>query len=188
MQHNRSVQNHVNARESRLIILSVWLLACALLFPAGAQAQTPATSTARELSTAFRSVARQAVPAVVFITVEKTLESRNPSALNNPFEGFGEDFLERFFGRRFSEEQPPRERQQGAGSGFIISKDGLILTNHHVVGEADRVTVKLNDGREFTAKTIGTDPPSDVAVIKIAGRNLPVLPFGDSMAMRWGIG
>jgi len=131
-------------------------------------------------------VARQAVPAVVFITVEKTLESRNPSALNNPFEGFGEDFLQRFFGRRFSEEQQPRERQQGAGSGFIISKDGLILTNHHVVGEADRVMVKLNDGREFTAKTIGTDPPSDVAVIKIDAKDLPVLPLGDSDAMEVG--
>src|SRR5215468_5228078 len=186
MLHSRSVQNHVNARESRLVILSVWLLACALLLPVGIQAQTPATSTARELSTAFRSVARQAVPAVVFITVEKTLEARNPSARNNPFEGFGEDFLERFFGRRFSEEQQPRERQQGAGSGFIISKDGLILTNHHVVGEADRVMVKLNDGREFTAKTIGTDPPSDVAVIKIDARDLPVLPLGDSDAMEVG--
>src|SRR5262245_41907628 len=145
MRHNRSVQNHVNARESRLIILSVWLLACALLLLAGTQAQTPATSAARELSTAVRSVARQAVPAVVFITVEKTLESRNPSALNNPFEVFGEDFLERFFGRRFSEEQQPRERQQGAGSGFIISKDGLTLTNPPCAGGADRVTGNRTD-------------------------------------------
>ena len=168
MLHSHSVQNHVSARESRLVILSAWLLACALLLPVGTQAQTPATSTARELSAAFRSVARQTVPAVVFITVEKTLDSRHPSTLNNPFEGFGQDFLERFFGRRFPEGQQPRERQQGAGSGFIISPDGQILTNYHVVGDADRVTVKLNDGREFTAKTIGTDQPSDIAVIKIA--------------------
>src|SRR5215468_5001580 len=165
MLHSRSVQNHVSARQSRLVMLSIWLLACVLLLPLGTQAQTPATSTARELSSAFRDVARQAVPAVVFITVEKTLESRSPSALNNPFEGFGEDFLERFFGRRFSEEQQPRERQQGAGSGFIISADGQILTNYHVVGDADQITVKLNDGREFTAKTMGTDQPSDIAVI-----------------------
>jgi serine protease Do len=131
-------------------------------------------------------VARQAVPAVVFVTVEKTVESRNPTGLNNPFEGFGEDFLERFFGRRFSEGQQPRERQQGAGSGFIISPDGQILTNYHVVGDADRVTVKLNDGREFTAKTIGTDQPSDVAVIKIDAKDLPVLRLGDSDAMEVG--
>jgi serine protease Do len=157
-----------------------------MLLPVGTQAQTPATSTARELSNAFRSVARQAVPAVVFVTVEKTVESRNPAAFNNPFEGFGEDFLERFFGRRFSEGQQPRERQQGAGSGFIISPDGQILTNYHVVGDADRVTVKLNDGREFTAKTIGTDEPSDVAVIKIDAKDLPVLRLGDSDAMEVG--
>ena len=123
---------------------------------------------------------------MVFITVEKTLESRHPTALNNPFEGFGEDFLERFFGRRFPEGQQPRERQQGAGSGFIISPDGQILTNHHVVGDADRVTVKLNDGREFTAKTIGTDQPSDIAVIKIDAKDLPVLRLGDSDAMEVG--
>jgi serine protease Do len=183
---SRSVQNDVSARQNRLVILSVWLLACALLLPVGIQAQAPATSTARELSNAFRSVARQAVPAVVFITVEKTLDSRNPFAFNNPFEGFGQDFLERFFGRRFSERQQPRERQQGAGSGFIISPDGQILTNYHVVGDADRVTVKLNDGREFTAKTIGTDQPSDVAVIKIEAKDLPVLRLGDSDAMEVG--
>jgi len=186
MLQSRSIQNHVWGRESRLVILSIWLLACALLLPVGTQAQTPATSTARELSNAFRSVARQAVPAVVFVTVEKTVESRNPTGFNNPFEGFGEDFLERFFGRRFSEGQRPRERQQGAGSGFIISPDGQILTNYHVVGDADRVTVKLNDGREFTAKTIGTDEPSDVAVIKIDAKDLPVLRLGDSDAMEVG--
>jgi serine protease Do len=186
MLQSRSIQNHVRVRQSRLVILSVWLLACALLLPVGTQAQTPATSTARELSNAFRSVARQAVPAVVFVTVEKTVESRNPTAFNNPFEGFGEDFLERFFGRRFSEGQQPRERQQGAGSGFIISPDGQILTNYHVVGDADRVTVKLNDGREFTAKTIGTDEPSDIAVIKIEAKDLPVLRLGDSDAMEVG--
>jgi serine protease Do len=186
MPHSHSVQNHVSARQSRWVILSVWLLACALLLPVGTQAQTPATSTARELSAAFRSVARQTVPAVVFITVEKTLDSRNPSTLNNPFEGFGQDFLERFFGRRFPEGQQPRERQQGAGSGFIISPDGQILTNYHVVGDADRVTVKLNDGREFTAKTIGTDQPSDIAVIKIEAKDLPVLRLGDSDAMEVG--
>src|SRR5438093_12416916 len=110
MLQSHSVQNHISVRESRLVMLSVWLLACVLLLPLGTQAQTPATSTARELSTAFRSVARQAVAAVVFITGEKTLDSRNPSASNNPFDWVGEDFLDRFFGRRLPEGQRPRDR------------------------------------------------------------------------------
>jgi serine protease Do len=74
----------------------------------------------------------------------------------------------------------------GQGSGFIISKDGYILTNNHVVGDADKVTVKLLDGREFTAKTIGTDVHSDVAVIKIDGKDLPMLQMGDSDTLEVG--
>jgi serine protease Do len=162
----------------------------AFLVPLWAQERTqaPVPSAARELSGAFSEVSRQALPAVVFITVERTVESSESAfSFNNPFELFGEEFLERFFRRRFPEGQQPREfRQQGQGSGFLISQDGLILTANHVVGEADRVTVKLTDGREFTAKTIGTDPPSDVAVIKIDGQNLPVLPLGNSDAMEVG--
>jgi serine protease Do len=184
-----TVHSQANARQRILVLLSAWLLACMLFLPAVTQAQTSGTSTARELSNAFRSVARQAVPAVVFITVEKTIETRSPFPFNSPFDWFGEDFFERFFQRRSPEgqgQQPRSFRQQGAGSGFIISPDGLILTNHHVVGDADRVTVKLTDGREFTAKTIGTDPSSDVAVIKIEGRHFPVLPLGNSDAMEVG--
>jgi serine protease Do len=140
---------------------------------------------ARELSNAFTEVSRRALPAVVFITVVKTTEA--PGLSNNPADLFGEEFFERFFGRRFPEGRQPREfRQQGQGSGFIISSDGLILTNHHVVGDADRVTVRLTDGREFTAKIVGTDPPSDIAVIKIESQGLPVLPLGNSDAMEVG--
>jgi serine protease Do len=169
--------------------VGIWLLACALLLPTSTQAQAPAPTTARELANAFRSVARQAIPAVVFITVEKTVATQQgASPFKNPFDRF-ENFWERFFGRPFpegQEQQPEEFRQQGAGSGFIISSDGLILTNHHVVEDADRVTVKLTDGREFVAKTIGTDPPSDVAVIKIEAQGLPVLPLGDSDATEVG--
>jgi serine protease Do len=150
-----------------------------------AQALPPAT--ARELSSAFRNAARQALPAVVFITVDKTVATQSLLPFN-PFGRFGEDFMERFFGRRSPEgqEEPRGFRQQGAGSGFIISQDGLIITNHHVVGDTDRVTVKLSDGREFPAKTIGTDSPSDIAVIKIEAKGLPVLALGNSDAMEVG--
>src|SRR5262249_264088 len=155
-----------------------------LLLPAMTQAQTATPAPARELPNAFRYAARQALPAVVFITVDKNVPTRSPFSFTNPFAGFGADFLERFFRRRSPEGQeqeqlPGPRRLHGAGSGFIISHDGLILTNYHVVGDADRVTVKLSDGREFTAKTVGTDAPSDIAVIKIEATGLPVLALGN---------
>jgi serine protease Do len=125
------------------------------------------------------------VPAVVFIKVEKTIETGSmqrqgsPNQYNDPFGFFGDEFFERFF--RYRMPQQPREyRQSGQGSGFIISNDGYIMTNNHVVGDADVISVKTHDGREFDAKLIGTDEKTDVAVIKIEGDNLPTLPLGDS--------
>jgi serine protease Do len=95
-----------------------------------------------------------------------------------------DDFLRRFFGDDFEHRAPRRNfgvpRQQGVGSGVIATKDGYILTNNHVVDGADEVKVALQDGREFTAKVIGRDPKSDVAVIKIDGKDLPAVPMADS--------
>jgi serine protease Do len=151
-----------------------------------AQSRGEARSELRNLSNAFTQVAQDAMPAVVFIQVEKTLQGGESSSnLNNPFDLFGEEFFERFFGQRFPRQQrehpqPHQYRQQGQGSGFIVSKDGYILTNHHVVGEADKITVTLADNREFKAKLVGTDAKADVAVIKIDGTDFPVLPQGNS--------
>jgi serine protease Do len=104
-----------------------------------------------------------------------------PFGFNDPFEQFNDEFFKRFFGDRMPQRSPHKFRQTGQGSGFIISKDGYILTNNHVVGEADKIKVKLKDGREFdSAKVIGTDPDSEVALIKIEGDNFPILPLGDS--------
>ena len=160
--------------------------------PSHAQEASDARPALRNLSKAFTQVAQDAMPAVVFIQVEKRLEGgQQPFGYNNPFDLFGEEFFERFFGRRFPdqrrEQQRRREyRQQGQGSGFIVSKDGYILTNHHVVGEADRIAVTLADNRELEAKLIGADPKSDVAVIKIQGDDFPVLPIGDSERLAVG--
>jgi serine protease Do len=101
---------------------------------------------------------------------------------------FGDDFFKRFFGYPYQGPQSPQQKYliQGQGSGFIISTAGYILTNNHVVGDADNVIVKLIDGREFKAKTIGTDPHTDVAVIKIDANRLPVLALGDSDALEVG--
>lgn len=134
------------------------------------------------LGKAFSSVARDVAPAVVNVRVEKEIKG---AYLQDPGELFNDPFFERFFGPGFRHRQPNKREptprhQRGAGSGFIISDDGYILTNNHVVGDADTITVHLEDKREFKAKIIGTDAQSDVALIKIDAKNLPTVPLGDS--------
>src|SRR5947209_4970445 len=132
----------------------------------------PQAKAAVDLGDAFASVADHVKPAVVFIKSERrerTTNRRLPP-------GF-DDFF-----------QMPRRPQieQGSGSGFIVSQDGYILTNNHVVQGADRVTVRLYDNREFTAKTIGTDPNTDIAVIKIQTTGLPTVRLGDADSTKIG--
>jgi len=174
----------------RLVVLSIVILAAGQsVFAAGLES----VNAAKQMSKAFASVAREAMPAVVFIQVEKTVETgqvfgrQTPFGFNDPFEQFNDEFFKRFFGDKIPQTQPHKFRQSGQGSGFIISTDGYILTNNHVVGDADKIKVRLSDGREFDkAKVIGTDPDSEVALIKIEGDNFPVLPLGDSDKMEIG--
>jgi serine protease Do len=176
----------INGRQSKVkriafMMISLFLMT-ALMSPA--LAQSPA-QVARELSEAFAATSKEAMPAVVSIRIRKTIESspmETPFGYNDPFGGFGDDFLRKFFGNRLPQQQTPQKYiEQGLGSGFIISKDGYILTNNHVVGNVDKITVQLQDGRKFeNAKLIGTDPETEVALIKIEGDNFPVLPMGDS--------
>jgi len=139
-------------------------------------------------SKVFAHIAEKARNAVVFIRVEKTVKVGGGYVpFNDPFDFFGDEFFRRFFRHRMPRPRPRNEfKQEGQGSGFIISPDGYILTNNHVVGDADRITVKLNDGREMKAKVIGTDPQTDVAVIKVDGKNLPTLSLGDSDKLEVG--
>ena len=136
---------------------------------------------------AFAAVVKKAAPAVVNVRVEKSVMS---GSNQTPFDFFNDPFFERFFGPQFKhppqEQQPHEYKQQGAGSGIIISSDGLILTNNHVVGDADTITVRLADEREFEGKMVGTDPQSDVALIRIDAKDLPVLPLGDSDKLEVG--
>ncbi len=139
---------------------------------------------------AFASVVKKVGPAVVNIAVEKSVSSQGNKG-KNPHDFFNDPFFERFFGPNFKQQrrgqnQPRQFRQQGAGSGFIIDKEGYILTNNHVVADADKITVRLDDKREFIATIIGTDPQSDIAIIKIEGGNLPTLPLGNSDNMAVG--
>src|SRR2546422_2679936 len=140
--------------------------------PVAPPVQIAVAKSVADLSNGFVSVAEHVKPAVVFIKaqhVERADNQRLPP-------GF-EDFFPQ--GRR------PRV-EQGSGSGFIVSPDGYILTNTHVVAGADGVTVKLYDKREFTAKVVGTDPNTDVAVIRIDAQNLPPVSFGNSDSTRVG--
>ncbi|SDP37106.1 DegQ family serine endoprotease [Desulforhopalus singaporensis] len=139
-------------------------------------------------SKAFVNVVKKAKPAVVHIRVEKTT-TRNYQGLQGLDEMFNHPFFEQFFGPQFRQQLPKQRefKQRGQGSGFIISKNGFILTNNHVVAGADVIKVALADEREFTAKVVGTDPQTDVALIKIDDpENLPVLPLGDSAALEAG--
>ncbi len=130
------------------------------------------------LSGAFREVSKTVSPAVVFISTVY-----NMSSVPQQYQDlFGNELFRRFFG-------VPEQREyqrKGLGSGFIVSKKGYILTNNHVVENADEIKVTLPDKREFDAEVVGTDPKSDVAVIKIEGDDLPVAELGDSSAVEVG--
>ncbi len=163
----------------RLQIAAIVLLCCSLLLITTASAQDENIALLDRSAKAFSSVVKKAGPAVVYIGVEKGIKGFGGQ---DPGDLFKDPFFQRFFGPQFGRPnaQPRQFKQRGAGSGFIISSDGLILTNNHVVEGADSIKVRLADEREFTAEVIGTDPQSDVALIKIDGKNLPVLPLGNS--------
>jgi serine protease Do len=138
-----------------------------------------ATASLENLSEAFASVAEHVKPSVVYIKSGRKPETtRNQPPMEVP-PGF-----ERFF-RGFPPQQEP-EFQESSGSGFIVSKDGYILTNNHVVDESNQVTVRLLDRREFKAKVVGTDPNTDLAVLKIDAQNLTPAPLGSSSDSRVG--
>jgi Do/DeqQ family serine protease len=134
-------------------------------------------------STSFAPVVERVMPAVVTLRVEKR------AAMIPTDQQFPEEFR-RFFGDQLPQmprgQRQPRRLERGLGSGVIVSKDGYILTNNHVVEGVDSVKVELPDNRTFTAKVIGTDPATDLAVVKIDAKNLPILMIGDSDAVRVG--
>lgn len=183
-----------NFRQNRIlshrnvISLSLILLLFFISLPAPAQ-DTNSIDTLRQMGKAFAKIAEKASPAVVGIKASQTVTQQMPDwPFGDPFD---DEFFERFFGR-----QSPRQRQRtpqtrkyqqlAQGSGFIVSTDGYILTANHLVGEAEKVMVKQGDDPEVEAKVIGTDPASDVAVIKIKGDNLPCLELADSDKLEVG--
>ncbi len=144
-----------------------------------AQGQSPATSAIGSSSFVTAAVNRVGT-AVVRIDTERTITRRI-----DPF--FQDPFFRRFFGDSFPQQIPSEQQLRGLGSGFIIDKSGLVLTNAHVVDKADKVTVRLKDGRTFEGKVQGIDEVTDLAVVKInAGNDLPVAPLGSSNNVQVG--
>ena len=138
-------------------------------------------TSARSLGQAFVEVAKKVQPAVVNVTTEKTITMR-------PWDRYGEDFFRgspfedffRGFGSPKEREREYKHKQRSGGSGVIVDKEGYILTNNHVVEGVEKVKVKLNDGREFTATVKGQDSRTDLAVLHIKAKDLPVATLGDS--------
>jgi serine protease Do len=153
-----------------------------------AQAVPGISDNAGKTPVSFSDLAERVKPAVVNISTSKTYKGRSGFGTpfgNSPFGNspFGDDFFDRFFG-----DMPRREfKQRSLGSGFIISNDGYIFTNNHVVEQADKILVKISDGKEYEAKVIGTDANTDIALIKIKPSNsLPVVEIGDSEKVKVG--
>ncbi|MBW4439993.1 MAG: trypsin-like peptidase domain-containing protein [Plectolyngbya sp. WJT66-NPBG17] len=117
-------------------------------------------------------------PAVVRINASRTVQSRVPEIFNDPF-------FRQFFGADVPT-APSQRVERGTGSGFVISSDGLILTNAHVVSGADTVSVTMKDGRELSGKVVGQDPLTDVAVVRVQANNLPAVSLGNSDALKPG--
>jgi len=169
------------------------LTCCALLGLASVsvvQAQTPASAALPD----FTGIVQKNAPAVVHVEAkysgEKQGANRSTGGDSMPGQGMPDDpqaeMFRRFFGMPMMP-SPQEQKRTSLGSGFIISSDGYILTNNHVVDHADVVTVRLQDRRTLTAKVIGTDPTYDIAVLKVdAGGSLPAVSLGDSRSLKPG--
>ncbi|MBW2568255.1 MAG: DegQ family serine endoprotease [Deltaproteobacteria bacterium] len=173
-----------------IIIMAVELFIIPAIIPDFYQIQAAniQLSDVQLIPKSFSSLSEMASPAVVNIRTVKTIKgggrvfqhfSKSPFGKDDPME----DFFKKFFG-----ENPQHEfKQRSLGSGFIIDKDGYIVTNNHVIENADKIKVKLNNGKEFDAEIIGRDPNTDLALIRIKPMcHLPVVKMGDSDVLKVG--
>jgi serine protease Do len=139
-------------------------------------------------SSGFAPVAKRVLPAVV--SVYSTKISKIPTQFQDQGQLPDDPLFRQFFGNNARQFQTPRQapeqREHGLGSGVIMTPNGYILTNNHVVDSASQVQVKLSDGREYDAKVVGTDPKADIAVLKINANDLPVITVGDSSRVQVG--
>ncbi|NDJ19143.1 HhoA/HhoB/HtrA family serine endopeptidase [Myxacorys almedinensis] len=195
---NRNAQNKQNWKQSAIYLMLPLvgasaalggnrLLSSEVLQPQPAIAQSVDAQVAQSRTSTLltgadgnfiAAAAEQVGPSVVRIDSSRTVQSRVPAIFNDPF-------FRQFFGGQVPN-APSSRVERGTGSGFIISRDGLILTNAHVVNGADTVNVVLKDGREFSGKVIGQDTLTDVAVIRVQANNLPTVRLGNSETLKPG--
>ena len=184
------IANKKDVLRKKITILVVFMAAGILALSSfyqvsGVEAKTGAFLSAPE---SFNQLAENASPAVVNIRTVKTIKGGGRVFRQFKKGPFGEDDpMKDFFDRFFGEDRPRDFKQRSLGSGFIIGKDGYIVTNNHVVKNADKIQVILKDEKEFEANIIGRDDNTDLALIKIKpDRDLPVLQFGDSETLKVG--
>jgi len=151
--------------------------------PAKSQVSSKSVDILTQLSEAQSEVAAVATPSVVNISTTRVIQSRDEA----PFDFFDDPFFKRFFGDQAPHSNAPRERkEQSLGSGVIVSEDGYIVTNNHVIEKAQEIKVLLSNKRDYKAKLIGADPKTDIAVIKIEAKGLTALAWGDSNSLKVG--
>ncbi len=181
----RKNKNRIDTRIILLILLGGFFIVAAFHFNPSAYAKTTDVMT---VPGSFSQLAEMASPAVVNIRTVKTIKGggpvfrnfrRNPHGGEDPFK----DFFEKFFG-----EDTQREfKQPSLGSGFIIDKEGFVVTNNHVIQDADQIKVKLGGDTEYDAEVVGRDANTDLALLKIkTGKDLPFLKLGDSDELKIG--
>jgi S1-C subfamily serine protease len=145
------------------------------------QPQTPpAPLVVDGVRTSYADVVEKTSPAVVQIFSERKSKTQPQQ-----FPFGDDDFFKQFIPKQAPQQQRPQV-ERGTGSGVIVSADGSVLTNHHVIDGADKITVRMQDGKTFEAKVVGSDAPSDLAVLKVEAANLPFLTLGNSDSVRVG--
>jgi len=181
MQH-RSIAITATPRHSTMA--RAGLMALGLGFAAALLPAQPARALGAPDS--FAELAQQVSPSVVNITTSSLVATASDDAPmvpeGSPFEDFFKDFMDR--NGQGGGDRP--QRSEALGSGFVISQDGFIVTNNHVIEGADEINIEFFDGKQLVAKLVGTDPKTDIAVLKVEGEDLPFVEFGDSDAMRVG--
>ncbi|MBB4287494.1 serine protease Do [Roseospira goensis] len=178
----RAVPAEARARQAMAWLVTVLVTAAVLLTAAAAPAQS------RPAPESFADMAERLLPSVVNISTTQTVDpERGPSVPNFPEGSPFRDFFDEFFDRHGGPPMPGPRRATSLGSGFIIEESGYIVTNTHVIADADEVTVTLSDDTALKAEIVGRDPKTDIALLKVEpDRALPAVPWGDSDASRVG--